>query len=389
MNALLSLAALAASLSMPNGRVSAMEAGLAIENDFPTFREQVQKTAPMFSASRVEKIFEVEGENGGRYCLVDFDGSNGYCLLGDSLEMVGMVYSGNFDYGLADGPFSSSFLSFSNGYHPFSEQSLFSQGKIRSPIRKIAFSGTPSLSDYVANKYGAGFSGVESRALSDWPYVQNEEYSVYSESVGSSSFKSEDNCLLSSLYKSLLRAKKAFPAKGLSPIPTGEVSIGEGDSFRQSLLAERNSGGSPRFYPFHNQAPEAYKDIRDYFIANDGYRVGPATFSKGADCISQLSGKYGVSITASFGTDLSFQSDAVETITRGGDKEIIWMPTGGEYAYHAMNVTGYSYYQKTSGWWIFAHTDYVHFCLVDDGYQGKISALEKNGKKGTLLRISI
>jgi hypothetical protein len=55
---------------------------------------------------------------------------------------------------------------------------------------------------------------------------------------------------------------------------------------------------------------------------------------------------------------------------------------------HAMPVVGYQTYSKTSGWWIFQHTDYVTLLGVNDNvYPEKRYVDFTSGPSGSVLRV--
>lgn len=393
MNAILSLAALAASVSA-GVSINAMDLGLAVSRDFSSVREQVCESLPdgeSFAGTGVERILEIDDMmTGGAFCLVDFDGRNGYVMFGSDLSIIGLSLSGDFNYESIVFGFDSKFLSFGDGYHPFSKSVW---GAAHSPKGRMAFSGPLSLSSYIEGKYGTGYDNFEMTAWPGWSYRENSEFSIYKENVGGYSYKDEDNCLLSSIFKSLEMANGRYSSYGYSSIPMGEVVAGgESDPFFSSLMAAKTASGEQRYVIAKSEAPESYRDIRDYFIINDGYRTGPSTVSKGVGCISNLASRYGTAMSASFLTDWSFTGEIVDNANKQSRVGYIWTPSGGDYANHSMNAIGFTYFKKESGWWIFKRTDYVYFSIVDDGRSGKMSAvdfteLEKNSQKGTIIKI--
>lgn len=399
MNTLITLAALAASFEGSQNAqvVTALRTAEAIRDNFPSFKAETIKAFPgceAFSGNYVENIMPVSDSSSGRtYYLVDFDGANGYVLLGDGLEILGFRPSGEFDYANAHRNFNRDFLSFSSGYHPFVEAKSVSSPVPRKTILRAAlpFSGPNSLDSYVSSKYGSGYT-FNSKTWMGENCQKNANFSIYRENVGTGYWKDEDNCLLSALYKELERAKSVYSSKGYSAIPTQSVLVGStSDPLYSELMAQRTADGEAK-YAIHNMTvPKAYKDIRDYFIANDAYQTGPATVTKGVGCVANLASRYGLPMSASFMTDFSFETEIINGANKACERSYVWTPSGGENAGHSMNVIGYSCYQKETGWWIFKHTDKVFFTLVDDGWQGEMSAvdfteLERAGQKGTLLR---
>jgi hypothetical protein len=399
MISLLTLATLAASFGGPQAGASvpAMTIGKAIQEDFVSFRKGIVSSLPEaadFSAEGVENLSELIDVSSGRsYCLVDFSSSCGYTILGADFDMLGFASFGNFDYSAVSSGFSSTFVSFGNGYHPFSSHRAFLRN---APVMKtkIAYSGIDSLTSYVTGKYGNGFSSKTIQCVSGWSYNKDSDFSVYLERKNNcASLFDEDNCYLASIYKSLLWAKGTYSSKGYSVFPASEASVGPSDFFYSSLMAEKTAQGESRYILQHTQVPEMYYDIRFYFIYNSAYRTGPAQISIGPSCIAGLNARYNTKMTSNLSTDFSFESEIVDACDKGLARGYVWTPTGGDYLNHSMNVVGYALFQKTSGWWIFQHTDKVYLALVDDGYQGKMSAvdfteLEKAGQKGSLFRIN-
>jgi len=377
-----------------NTEYSADETASFIASNFSYFasmvRENVQNGAS-FSASYVENKIDIALTKTLEAAVyLDFDGENGYAVVGKNLEIYKVVVSGQlvFDltrgdlvYSLYDGlgysrtdvPFDPigsgavyDWTSAQNGTHYAGQETgAEGSGKIVRP------------SEYVTAKYGSGFENYEIRALPNWYFEIQKSFSLYAKRNEDGTTSYEGNCLLASLYKSLdyIRSSRGYS------LPSDTVfSNLSNDSFYTSFMSQMTGDGHNRYSVYHTSCPHLYKEIRDYFRDNDSYTFESAHPSKAGDCIAAINTLNGTTFTSAMVTNWSFESEVESPITNI-NRYMIWNQVYGTYPNHSMPVVGYTLFRKTTGWWIFAHTDYVKLMEVNDNFIDQERYIDLNAYK--------
>jgi hypothetical protein len=198
------------------------------------------------------------------------------------------------------------------------------------------------------------------------------------------------NCVPFSLYKTLQYRNSTL---GLGLPANNCVVSPQSDPLFLSLSSQFNSDGSPKYSLFHITVPTLYQVVRLNFLQN-----GFLTFDIGSNsgilpCVNYLNNRFSLSLTCDRITGISFESDVISLMT-SFSPSLIWSPTYGTYAGHAMPITGYKVFSKTTGWWIFSHTDYVKFLALNDNYSPSVRYTDltayqnEYGLDGTTFKIS-
>jgi hypothetical protein len=351
-----------------------------IESNFDYFRLAMRGNAPdasSFDASYIEEeIVMGLTDSSEEAAYLDFDGDNGYAVIGKNLEVFLLVPTGqivvdasrgSLIYSRYDGlgytrsgipfePLGEEASSFdwtgaqSGTHYAGQESGAEGSGKIIRPV------------EYVAAKYGSGYENYEIRVLQSWYFQTQKVFSLYARRNDDGTTSYEGNCLLASLYKNLDYIRSTRSAS--LPSDTVQANLSN-DSFYASFMSQTTSDGYPRYSVYHSECPRLYKEIRDYFRDNDSYTFDSAHPSKASDCVAYINGLHATAFTTTLVTSWSFENE-VEAAINNIQKYQIWNQVYGTYPNHSMPVVGYSLFRKTTGWWIFTHTDYVKLMGVND-----------------------
>jgi hypothetical protein len=348
-----------------------------VQHDFASFARAMAAANKEdgFFATSIEKIiyfFDLKKEE--RFAYLDFDGDNGYAVLASKLEMPAFCSKGQ----LAISSNTNIFYDREMGFVTISESGgLDKLDGVGSnyPLKTGAYAGQEAGANgsgkiidpitYVEARYGSGWTYTANYTPSWNAFPVQRNYSIYQKHGDDGTLTFEGNCLLASLYEVIdyYRYSGVFPL-----LPSSYVNCNpQADSFYWSLMNERTMTGAPRYSVVHQTLPAVYKTIRDWFRDNDAYRFDLATVSRGVDCVHYLSEHYGIALTSRQLFSWNYESDIRDSINTRY-RMYVWNEADGTYSAHSMPVCGTFRFQKTSGWWIFTHTDTVNLIRVADNY---------------------
>lgn len=340
-----------------------------IVNHLDNFSSSMRVTlenAKKFYPSRVENACLLFDKNGVEpFAYLDFDDNNGYAVLANGMEMpwfcpIGQITQSNLTKScfcrgkgivVDTDKIILDFLRVGN--YSGQESDAIESGKIIDPLK------------YVKDRYGDGWD-YEGNYLPYWNvFHRQDEFSIYAKEENDGTIIYENNCLLASIYEILDYWRYAGYLPSLT---SGYVSSSPlEDWFYSSLMKETNSSGKARYSVCHSSVPTMYKIVRDWFRDNDSYVFGPASASKATSFIQSFNSQYGLSMTSRLMDSWDVRAD-IASSAKAPSKMYIWNQRYGDYGSHSMPVWGAFIFQKTSGWWIFSHTDYVNLMRVNDNY---------------------
>jgi hypothetical protein len=342
--------------------------------DFGIVQQRIRTTFPnanTFMASSVEDYFQVPliSKNASVVCF-DFDGDNGFLVADYSRAYLfaskgsmpftrdpSLIFSPIDGFGSIDswGNFSSlysaDFLPSQErfGHYEGQEADAEGYGKI---IDEFA---------YVNSRYGDGYQLSSEDALPNWPYTQQSNFSIYQKTTASGERKLENNCVPASIYEVL----KYFQVERSKPFPADFQTFNpETDPFYSSDLFQPNSQGES-YQIIRTNLPSLYLQIRRWFVDNDQYFFDGCHPAKITDCVESLFRGYEVGMSTTSFSTISFEQDILNNV-RSGNTILLWNSVSDTYGFHTMPITGCSLFSKTTGWWIFQHTDYVKLVRLND-----------------------
>lgn len=362
-----------ASLTVPEDFKEEVQTLSDQASDFGAAMRRKIPTASNFYPLGLRSVYFLSDPNGGeRFAYVDFKGTEGCAVLSPNWEMPYFIPSGHVDSTL-----------FQKGDVYFDRERGFLQEapsdaddestNLRSLEQSGTYGGQESGAEgcgkiidptaYVTSRYGAGWASTFA-ITPDWSsfHVQSE-FSIYKRRLSSGQYEYEGNCLLASLYEVFdyyrsIGVCSTYPSDLIASNP-------EADLFYWGFMSETTENGYPLYAVYRNSVPRLYKVIRDYFRDHDSYSFGPATISKSIDLVNYLNGRYGSTFSCQQLTSWNYDNDIKASIPEAVSL-YIWNETYGTYPEHSMPVCGATQFSKTTGWWIFSHTDYVNLIRVND-----------------------
>ena len=362
-----------APLTVPEDFKEEVQALSTQVSDFGAAMRRIIPTASNFYPLGLRSAYFLSDPNGGeRFAYVDFKGTEGCAVLSPNWEMPCFIPNGHIDPALfqkgtvyfdrergflqetppeADAGSTNPRLFQQSGTYGGQESGAEGCGKIIDPTA------------YVASRYGTGWIPT-SAFTPDWSsFHAQSEFSIYKRRLSSGQYEYENNCLLASLYEAFdyyrsIGVCSAYPSDVVASNP-------EADLFYSGFMSETTNDGHPLYAVYHNSEPRLYKVIRDYFRDHDSYSFGPATISKSINLVTYLNGRYGSTFSCQQLTSWNYDNDIKASIPEAMSL-YIWNETYGTYPEHSMPVCGTAQFSKTTGWWLFSHTDYVNLIRVND-----------------------
>ncbi|MCL1885474.1 MAG: hypothetical protein FWF98_01730 [Dehalococcoidia bacterium] len=325
----------------------------------------------LFSASYVEFKREIIlVESGDIAIYLDFDGDNGYMLLGDNYVGYAFEIEGDLEYLR-----NIDEIYFYSVYDKF----MFVQNGELIPAG-IEFKGEDFWDDfnygvqwagqdppggagliynlpaYMLDRYDAGYLPHESNTLSGFILAKQYDLSTYYKINGNVS-TSEGNCVLSSIYVLLNYWRYA---KGYSSFPSTSSNYNPINDYFYTQVV--NDGWTPH-YP--NNTPDLYLTIRSMAVNNHGYKTGGVSAIDMV--IEEAAAFYGYNaLDASKRLTWSFGGEVVNQINAG--RPSLWNPGFGTYGSHSTVCYGYEVYRKTTRVLFVDFYTYVHLMKLNDNW---------------------
>lgn len=316
---------------------------------------------------------------------IDFDDDNGYMIIQDDSDVImweavgDLEYLKNVDhayYSIVDG-----FLYSDGGsFVPYEARMFETQDAILcSPYSGQKQAGDGTIYNeylYVKDRY-AGYEFQDSEYLnSPYEYMDQDKFSVYRSVADDGTPYSEGNCVLSSVYSLLnylgFSRKCDFPSSDRKI-----VHDPADDPFYNSYA------NNPR-YQIESPAelPALYYCVRYWAIEDYGYQTSGFETVNIPGLIETVSEIYYNDVDATLHTLGSFESCVVSGME--DDNPVILCVSGSStYGTHAIVVTGYRIYRKTTTILGINFYDYVYLLRVDDNWGGEERYFDFTAFNGT------
>lgn len=345
-----------------------------ISSNFNQFVSEYNKTAVEgmeLYATSIEYENEVYNISDGTLAYyLDFDGDNGYAVVGDDYNLLDFTVGGDIAelryqttiyFSLYDGFVYET----EDGYAPmnqvFADEYFYDEISYERKYNGQDSEGSGKITNpsaYIKDRYGDGYVLSSSKTLSAYKNVTQNSYNNYSKSG-----YGEGNCNLSAMYAIMdyMRSNK-----GMSKLPSGNTTINPtSDSFYSSLIKDGYKAVS-------KSVPSIYATVRSKAI-NYGYKASSTawTSTNMANVYMDVMNHY------RYSTNI-FSRYAYLVLIWGFDSQVkseidagfptMWNTARGQYGGHSMIVKAYQIYKKTSRWWIFTTTSYEKLMILNDNH---------------------
>lgn len=339
-----------------------------IEDNLDTFVSEYNSVSEnTWLATKIEdKKSVIDINSYEEYMYLDFDGTNGYALVGNDYDFLEFSTEGDLDFTKkVDKLYWSSFDGFvylENGQYIryntkyLNEDDLINQSFNYSGKVDDEYSdGSDVISnipEYLKSRYGSGwyYDSKNSKSLNNYQNVYQNEYAIYDYGEG--------NCTLSAFY-GIFRYLR--DNKNLKKLPKGDVEIDPTkDSFNKGHVVSNTI------------VPEIYAKIRENAM-NYNYTVESnfwtsATMARwGNEALGSMGYKsdwYNSYVYMNL--TWTFNNEVVKNIDSG--YPVMWNQTRGNYSNHSMVVKGYKTYKKDHKVWFVKWSESKHFMEMNDNW---------------------
>lgn len=370
------------------------------------FNQDMNEENEEWNATSVENRFSITVDECGEIydgVFIDFDGSNGYAVIGNNYDILDFVTYGDSPYINIEA--DEYYFSSTCGYFYFSEEcndylSVYPSNNadenfVHQEIftktyagQESGYKGCGAIIDtyaYVQDKYGNGWSLGNNYSFSmvgfDMDYLScYSENSIVNNSVHNNG--GEGNCWIVSAYHVL---QWLADSNRFTRMPSSLSYLLYYPNSREPAIYSRyfdkqGNNLSPKLY-YNNgnnfvykyelknlsfYFPNLYARVRNHVNSQYG-RVNSGSIWNSSEIIESVAGNYGYNVDA---VEHVFWGAYANRATSKLDDDIplLWSTLSGTYGSHTMAVCGYKYYEKETGWWIFKHKEYKLFYELRDGW---------------------
>ncbi len=393
-----------------------------IEDNFDKFVvEYNAASGDSWDASTVEDRFPITvDECGTTYdgVFMDFDGENGYAVVGNDYELLDFQTSGESPYKNveADGYYYSA----TTGYHYLSGEEYLSVNEDNNADESVIIenANTSSMKHYegqqrnakgcgkientdayVKSKYGSGWRLDRHRSLPMQGYTQGE-LSCYEHNYlqnGHIYHSTEGNCWVVSAFHVMqyladTRWKYTYVPKSTSRV-TYDPSVSEPAIYLKYFYPHKenrtkfiHSSDRTEFafeYALRKNLnfPELYTVMREHVSERYGQINDGGNDFETAEIMESTAKRYNRYLDADVHIFWSFYVDkGTQQIDQ--NRPLVWSTSRNTYEEHSMAVCGYKYYSKVTGWWIFKSTKYKLFYELRDGHTAEPRFFDMSGYTG-------
>lgn len=318
---------------------------------------------------------------------LDFDGNNGYMVVANGNDVLKWEVAGDLQYLK---PLETTYFSVVDGFGYYSDDYFVPYENVRAStgdtIVNSAYNGQSysgeggitNLADYVLDRYTSHheLDGYHWLIGNFW-YMEQSDYSIYEVVNSNGTTSGEGNCGLTAIYALLNYLKTSNKCTNFPSSYNTITYYAGNDSFYSKYAS--NSG-----YSINSPItlPQLYKVIRDYAIDNYFYETGGLFSGYNASLIEDIAEHYGENVNATIHTLGSFESCVKDQID--DSNPVLFSVDGSEtYGSHAMVVTGYRIYAKTTTILGIEFKDYVYFLEVNDNWSSNACYFDYTAFKGT------
>lgn len=307
---------------------------------------------------------------------MDFDGENGYMLLGDDFILLEFETVGDLDYlrecetiyySLYDGFMQSidgEFVSYNNNKEQ--SEKYWQENEVGKIYNGQDAEGSGKINNtnaYVADRYGATFSlDATPRGLVDgFSFVLQNELSCYQKEFKVGYLRGEGNCSLAAMYGALnyYAEKKSYSnfPKSIDQIFYNNLY----DDFNESVS---DKGWISKDFRDSRFLPKLYFKVRENAIAMCNYTVDGFNPFNEEKVLEKTARDFGYNIDAKHNVVLDFGERVAKHINAGYPS--LFNIANGTYADHTVVVIGYKIYSRTVKVLFWKKEEYVKLIEVND-----------------------
>jgi hypothetical protein len=344
-----------------NETISSKDAAEILCNNFDDFRLSINDQYS-FDGNYCERFITVYSVNEEVYTLVDFNGSNGYILIGDNMQSYDFKFEGEFNFSDEN----EQKIVFSNGLYYYPNLASNDLGINDADLKSSAFigqelngyGGITEPNDYVVDRYDSKYLLKKFDSFNITPNLQSD-YNIYVSPTGNS----EQNCTIVAAYTALsyIRSTKFINIPNISVSYTPSIQ----ESNLYNLYVNQKNYTSVKYNHVFNNL---FVQLRNRAI-NRGYNpYNGMNIGDTSGIIEDVSGSYGYSID---GVELINYTPNFSTVISqiSLDKPMLWSTLSDpSYGSHVMVVNGYRQYHKTEKVWIFTNNYYANLLAIYDGW---------------------
>ena len=399
-----------------------------IEDNFDSFVNEYKNTTnETWNASSIEKRLSIViDECGDVYdgVFLDFDGDNGYAVVGKDYEMLDFstigespfkdissavyYYSASTGYSYLNG---NSYLSIDESNNAEEDFFIETENSKHYNGQEENAKGCGKIHDtdlYVKDRYGSGWTLCSNKTKSlpmtgytQWNMSCYRKYSIENDKLSSTTW-SEGNCWVISAYNVLqymaenkwTNMPKRSNTVSYTPLadePYIYSKYFDSNGNNKTKLLYYNGGKSSIHEYFLVDKvlsfPKLYTEIRKH--VNAKYKkIESGSIYRTSEIIEYIANKYNHKTDAQ--EHISWKSYADTSTKKISDGyPLLWSTSNDTYGSHTMAVCGYKYYKKTSGWWIFKTTSYKLFYELRDGHSSSPRFYDISGHVGFSAIISL
>ncbi len=310
--------------------------------------------------------------DGSNAVYLDFDGDNGYAVIGNDYNFLDFSLSGDLDYlKKLDDILFSEYDCFvyetDTGYAcydiEYGDADFWNKIELKKKYNGQDSEGSGMISnsdDYIHDRYGNDFNLEKEKRLNYKNVIQNK-YSFYAKNG-----LSEGNCTLSAMFGIMQYLRDN---KGMTKLPSENVMVyPEDDSFHEDLIEQGYTADK-------KDVPLLYETIRD--DAKDfGYTCESTAWTSinMANIYMNVMNKLGYDTNvfnryAYLVLTWSYKSQVINDIDLG--YPTMWNTARGQYGAHSMVVNGYKIYTKVNKIWFFTWKEQKLLASLNDNWHNE------------------
>ncbi len=334
--------------------------------------------------------------DGSDAVYLDFDGDNGYAVIGNDYNFLDFSQTGDLEYlKKIDNILFSEYDGFvyetDTGYGcydiEYGDEDFWREIELKKQYSGQDSEGSGMIrnsDDYIHDRYGTDFYLEKDKRLRNYENVQQNTYSLYYDENG----VGEGSCTLSAMFGIMQYLRDH---KGMSKLPSETiVAHPENDSFYDDLIEKGYTTKDRKNFPL------LYETIRD--AAKDfGYTSESTAWTSinMANIYMNTMNKLGYDNNifcryAYLVLTWSYESQVIREIDYG--YPTMWNTARGQYDAHSMVVDGYRIYTKVRKIWFFTLKEQKLLASLNDNW-GKTDvymdceAYRKNERLMTFLQV--
>ena len=346
-----------------------------IESNFSTFvSEYNEATEEEWLATSIEyrkPVINVTDNTSAIY--LDFDGDNGYAVVGNDYNFLDFSQSGDLEYlkelevvlfSEYDGfvyETKNGFARYSVTYADEDYWNNVKLGRYYTGQKQDKGEGSGRITNpdaYIKDRYGSDFNLETNKRLTGYKNVTQNSYNNYTKDG-----KGEGNCTLSAMF-GIMQYLRDY--KSMSKLPSTTTTI---DPTKDSFYKELTGDG---YSAYKVTVPSIYAMIRNKAI-NYGYKAssGALTSINMANIYMDVMNAYGYNNNilrryAYMVLVWSFESQVKREIDAG--YPTMWNTARGQYGSHSVVVNGYRRYYKNHKIWFIKWKEYKNLMSLNDNW---------------------